>query len=113
MNVSKTVSLKNYPQFDNVYKNGRSFANRILVMYVLKNDLEYNRLGISFSKKIGNTVVRHRITRLVRESYRITGGMFNSGLDIVVVARAGARGRSYFDVRDAMLHLAGLHKILR
>ncbi len=110
--MSKTISLKNYQQFDYVYKNGKSFANRYLVMYIIKNDLPYNRLGISVSKKIGNSVVRHRITRLVREAYRITGGMFNSGLDIVVVARIGVRGRNYFDVRDALLHLAGLHRII-
>ena len=110
--MSKTISLKNYAQFDNVYKNGKSLANRQLVMYVLPNGLPYNRLGISVSKRIGNSVVRHRITRLVREAYRITGGMFNSGLDIVVVARIGARGRNYFDVQDAMLHLARLHKII-
>ena len=112
INVSKTVSLKNYSQFDNVYKNGTSYANRYLVMYVLKNDLAGNRLGISVSKRIGNSVVRHRITRLIREAYRLAGGMFNSGLDIVVVARTGVRGKNYFDVRDALFHLAKLHHII-
>ena len=40
-------------------------------MYVLKNQYMKNRLGISVSKKVGNSVVRHRITRFVRESYRL------------------------------------------
>ncbi len=110
--MSKIVSLKNFSQFDNVYKNGISYANRYLVMYIMKNDLNINRLGISVSKRVGNSVVRHRITRLIREAYRLAGSVFNSGLDIVVVARAGVRGKNYFDVRDAMLHLAKLHKII-
>lgn len=53
--------------FQNVYNNGVSFANRYLVMYVLKNNTENNRIGISVSKKVGNSVIRHHITRLVRE----------------------------------------------
>ena len=110
--MSGTVSLRNYSEFDNVYKRGRSYANRYLVMYVLKNGLEYNRLGISVSKRVGNSVVRHRITRLIRESYRLSGHMFNSGLDIVVIARSSVRDRNYFDVNESMLHLAKLHKII-
>ena len=71
-----------------------------------------NRLGISVSKRVGNSVIRHRITRLIREAYRLNGYMFNSGLDIVVIARAGARDKNYRIVCDAVMHLARLHKII-
>ena len=81
-------------------------------MYVSENDLSINRLGISASKKVGNSVVRHRIARLVRESYRLNEEKFNSGLDIVVVAREDAAEIRYSAVESALLHLAGLHKIL-
>ena len=64
-------SLKKNRDFQQVYKRGTSKANRYLVMYVLPNQHMKNRLGISVSKKVGNSVVRHRITRLVRESYRL------------------------------------------
>ena len=60
-------------------------------MYVLKNNKEVNRIGISVSKKVGNSVVRHRVTRLVRESYRLHENIFNSGLDIVVIGRNNAK----------------------
>ena len=104
--------LKKNDLFQSVYHEKKSFANRVFVMYVRKNGTDRNRIGISVSKKVGNSVVRHRIARLIRESYRLNEQMFNSGLDIVVVARTGARGRNYFDIRDAVLHLAGLHKIM-
>ena len=105
-------SLKKNEQFRFVYKNGRSYANKYFIMYVKENGLDKNRIGISVSKKVGNSVVRHRITRLVRESYRLHESVFNSGLDIVVVARANAASASYREIESAMLHLGRLHKIV-
>ena len=105
-------SLKKNYQFQNVYNNGRSFANRLFVMYVLENNSDSNRLGISVSKKVGNSVIRHHLTRLIRESYRLHEDMFNSGLDIVVIARVNARNAGYHEVESAILHLGGLHKII-
>ena len=106
-------SLKKNKDFQNVYKKGKSYANRYFVMYVLKNETETNRLGISVSKKVGNSVIRHHLTRLVRESYRLHEDMFNSGLDIVVVARSTAKDISYHEVESALLHLGRLQKILK
>ena len=106
-------SLKRNMDFQNVYKNGKSYANRYLVMYVLENHLEKNRIGISVSKKVGNSVIRHRITRLIRESYRLQEDMFNSGLDIVVIARSTAKDISYHEVESALLHLGRLQNILK
>ena len=105
-------SLKKNYEFRYVYKNGKSYANKYLVMYVVENNTDRNRLGISVSKKVGNSVVRHRITRLIRESYRLHENIFNSGLDIVVIARNNASSVSYFEIESALLHLAKLHQIL-
>lgn len=105
-------SLKKNSDFQNVYANGKSMANKYLVMYVLSNDLSVNRLGISVSKKVGNSVVRHHLTRLIREAYRLNSNMFNSSLDIVVIARNTAKDKTYKEVESALLHLAKLHNIL-
>ena len=106
-------SLKKNRDFQNVYKKGTSFANSYLVMYILENGLQENRIGISVSKKVGNSVVRHRITRLIRESYRLNEQKFVGGLDIVVIARPGAKERSFFEIESALLHLGRLHSILK
>ena len=106
-------SLKKNRDFQNVYKKGKSYANRYLVMYVLKNETDRNRLGISVSKKVGNSVIRHHVTRLIRESYRLHEDMFNSGLDIVVIARSTAKDISYREVESALLHLGSLQKIVK
>ena len=106
-------SLKKNYEFRYVYENGKSYANKYLVMYVVENNTDRNRLGISVSKKVGNSVVRHRITRLIRESYRLHENIFNSGLDIVVIARSSASEISYEETESALLHLAKLHHIIK
>lgn len=106
-------SLKKNWDFQQVYQTGRSYANRYLVMYVRKNGTERNRLGISVSKKVGNSVVRHHLTRLIREVYRLHEDTFNNGLDVVVIARVSAKDISYHQVESSLLHLANLHHIIR
>lgn len=109
---ANSESLKNTHQFSNVYNKGKYYANKYLVMYVLENELSFNRVGISVSKKVGNSVVRHRMTRLVRESYRLHENMFNSGLDMVIVIRKDAALMTYEKIESAFLHLGKLHNIV-
>ena len=105
-------SLKKNRDFKQVYSKGKSYANRYLVMYVMENHTEKNRIGISVSKKVGNSVIRHHLTRLIRESYRLHEDVFNSGLDIVVIARTTAQNIKYREIESALLHLGGLHRIV-
>lgn len=105
--------LTNNMQFREVYKQGKSYANKYLVMYVLENGLARNRYGITVSKKVGNSVVRHRVTRLIRESIRLQSNQFIDGFDIVFVARVAVKDKKYQDVESALLHLGNLHKIVK
>lgn len=110
--MNKTKSIKKNEDYREIYSTGRSYANKNLVMYMKKNLTNENRLGISVSKKVGNSVIRHRITRLIRESYRLNEDSIYEGLDIVVVARIGAKGKSFFEIEGSLLHLMKLHNIL-
>lgn len=110
MNFSE--SLKKNRDFQYIYRNGKSNANKYLVMYVLDNNTERNRIGISVSKKVGNSIVRHRLTRLIRESYRLNEESFQKGIDIIVIARAGAKGKNFAEIESALLHLSRLHKMV-
>ena len=94
-------SLKKNKDFQVVYKNGKSYANRYLVLYIRENGMD----------KVGNSVVRHHLTRLIRESYRLQEEHFQCGFDLVVIARAGAKERSYHDIESALIHLGKLHNI--
>lgn len=106
-------SLKKNKDFQVIYKSGKSYANKYLVMYLKENGLEKNRVGISVSKKVGNSVVRHHLTRLIRESYRLQEEHFRSGFDIIVIARVSAKDRNYHEIESALIHLGKLHEIYR
>lgn len=106
-------SIKKNGDFQAVYKTGRSYANKYLIMYVLQKEEGNTRIGMSVSKKVGNSVVRHRLTRLLRESYRLNMDMFKDSIDIVVVARTTAKGKKYSEIESALLHLGKIHNILK
>ena len=72
-------SLKKNRDFQSVYRKGKPYGNKYLVMYLLANDLGRNRVGISVSKKVGNSIIRHHLTRLIRESYRLHEEQFQCG----------------------------------
>ena len=107
----KPQSLKKNYQFRTVYSKGKSIANRLLVMYVLPNGTGVNRLGISVSKKVGNSVVRNLITRRLRESYRLCAPEAAQGSDIVIIARVGANTATYAGLDKALRHLLKKHGI--
>ena len=98
MNFSE--SLKKNTDFRKVYHGGHSKANKYLVIYIRKNGTDKNRVGISVSKKVGNSIVRHRLTRLIRESYRLNE------------EKVAAKGKNYHDIESAFLHLGSLHGII-
>ena len=106
-------SLKKSRDFAAVYHKRKSKGNRLFVMYVKKNGLSMNRIGISVSKKVGNSVVRHHLTRLIRESYRLNEEKFHSGWDIVVVAKPEAKSATYHEAASALMHLAKLQNLRR
>lgn len=109
-NDMSVVSLRR-EDFSRVYESGHSKANRYLIMYVFRH-ADSRRIGISVSKKVGNSVVRHRIKRLIKEAYRLNMGKFVEGIDIVVIARNTAKDKTYQEIESALLHLGQLHKIM-
>ena len=106
--MKRFPSIKKNSDFQNIYRNGKSYANRLLVMYVMRN-----QLGISVSKKVGNSVVRHHIARLMREIFRLNNEKIETGLNIIVVARTAAATSDYKHLEGAYMHLCGLHHILK
>ena len=98
-------SLKKNDDFLNCYKYGKSYSNKYLVLYVLKNGYDKNRLGISISKKVGNSVIRHKVKRLIKEVYRLNEAVYYTGFDMAFVGRKSSKDANYHQIEKAVLSL--------
>jgi ribonuclease P protein component len=83
--------LSRSAEFERVYRQGRSVANRHLVLYTFPNaSTERPRLGLSVSRKVGGAVQRNKVKRLLREAFAQAEGDLKPDQDVVVVARPPA-----------------------
>src|SRR4051795_2011934 len=107
---AKKGRLSRSAEFERVYRQGRSHANRYLVLYAFpRGGDDEARLGLSVSRKVGGAVERNRVKRLLREAYAAEHDLVPAGHDLVVVARPSARELAEREglqgVRDALREL--------
>lgn len=78
--------LRRSNDFKRVFARGRRRPTRFFVIYILPNQLEFSRLGIQVRRRVGTAVVRNRIKRMVRETFRKIKDDFRKSLDLIVIA---------------------------
>ncbi len=101
----KTEPIKKNYEFNRVYKRGKFYVGKFLVLYVLPNHSDINRLGITVSKKTGKSVERNRVRRLIRENYRLYEEFLKYGYDCVFVARSTEKLPCFQEIKREMKFL--------
>ncbi|HSU80320.1 MAG TPA: ribonuclease P protein component [Candidatus Angelobacter sp.] len=111
--MKRILSLKKNSEFQVVFNEKQSVANRQFVVYKLNKDGQpFTRVGLSVSKKIGNAVTRNRIKRYIKNSLQQFGSRFKVGYDCVIIARKPTSDMSLEETRNSLNHVLKLAEIL-
>jgi ribonuclease P protein component len=88
-------SIKKNDEFKNVYTRGKKIVNKFFIFYYFKNNLGYDRVGFTVSKKIGKAVTRNSVKRVLKEIFRLNFNETKKGYDIIIVARNLLKNSKY------------------
>jgi ribonuclease P protein component len=100
--MKKPDILRNQRDFNRLYNKGKSSGSKYAVLLVCRNGLEFNRKAFVASKKVGNSVKRHRAVRLMKEAYREIENTFPTGYDILLIARNNICEAKCADVKKSI-----------
>ncbi|WP_106495688.1 ribonuclease P protein component [Lentibacillus sp. Marseille-P4043] len=112
--MKKAFRIKDNKEFQHVFKKGKSFANRQLVIYYLqKPDQGHFRIGLSVGKKIGNAVTRNRIKRYLRQAFHELDKKVYTNYDIVIIARQPTKEMDFHHIKKSLVHLLSKERLLK
>lgn len=101
--MQRRFRLTGDKRFSQIHQEGRSAANKFLVVRVLPNGLDYSRFGFMVSKRLGKAVTRNKVKRRLREVVR--QAPIKSGWDAVFIARKGAEKATYRNLEQSAHNL--------
>ena len=112
--MKKAFRVKENKEFQDIFKNGKSFANRQLVIYYRKKqDQTHFRVGLSVGRKIGNAVTRNRIKRYLRQAFRELEDQIQSQCDIIIIARKPTKDMAFSEVKSSLIHLLSRERLFK
>ncbi len=110
--MSHLITLKKNYQFQRVFREGQSYSTKHLVLFVVPNQNGSNRIGFVVGKKVGNSVIRNRVKRLMREVFRSQNDTLKQGYDMILLARYRASDLDFWVCKNEFIKLAQKAKIL-
>lgn len=112
--MNRRQRIKKNEEFQEVFKKGKSFANRQFVVYSYRkeNQSEF-RIGLSVSKKVGNAVARNRIKRYLRQSFLEMKDELRNDMDYVIIARHQAATLDFHETKKNLQHVLRISRVLK
>ncbi|MDS9471831.1 ribonuclease P protein component [Sporosarcina pasteurii] len=112
--MNKRQRIKKNSEFQKVFKDGKSFANRQFIVYRYHKEGQSEfRLGLSVSKKVGNAVTRNRIKRYIRQSFLELKDELKNDIDYVIIARNQAATMDFHETKKSLQHVLRIARVLK
>lgn len=112
--MNKHQRIKKNREFQLIFKNGRSVANRQFVVYRYKKEGQAKfRIGLSVSKKVGNAVTRNRIKRYIRQSFLELKDDVKNEYDYIIIARNQAATMDFHETKKSLQHVLRIARVLK
>lgn len=103
--MKKIEVVKNNRDFEKIIKKGKCLKNKEFVIYYIDNELEYDRFGISVSKKIGNAVTRNYYKRIIRNICDKNKNIYSKGKDYIIIMRKGLMELNFIKMNESFEYL--------
>lgn len=100
--LSQKYRLKKRKEFNYIFKNGKSYSCKYLIINYLPTKLPELKVGFSVSKKIGNAVVRNKVKRRLREAFKASQPNIDTNYNYIFVARKGIENISYTEIANSL-----------
>ncbi|MBG9981303.1 ribonuclease P protein component [Facklamia sp. DSM 111018] len=111
--MKKEYRVKKEAEFQRVFHQGNSVANRQLILYVYsKPGQDHFRVGLSVGKKLGNAVHRNQVKRYLRQALHELENNIRSDIDFLLIARKDINDKSFEEVKKSMIHVMKLAGII-
>ncbi|MCC5896033.1 MAG: ribonuclease P protein component [Alkalibacterium sp.] len=114
--MKKAYRVKKEADFQKVFHDGQSMANRQFVIYSIpKEDQSHFRVGLSVGKKIGNAVKRNEIKRKIRHALieMDQEDQIKPAIDFIVIARQPTREMTFHEVKKSLTHVLKKAEVLK
>lgn len=103
--MKRRFRVRSRGEFQRIYKEGRSFANRAAVLYVLPGGEGASRAGFAAGRKLGGAVIRNRVRRRLREAVRLLWARVKPGAVTVFIARPPAKDMPFKELSTRVAEL--------
>ena len=111
--MKKDLRIRKNIEYKRVYKYGKNYWNRNLILYVKKNKSDKTRVGFTITKKIGNSVTRNKVRRRMKEIYRLKLKDIKMGFDLVFIPKKNVVSMPYNELENSMIHIMKIAGVLK
>lgn len=112
--MRKSYRVKSEAEFQKVFHQGESKANRQFIVYTLeKEDQAHFRVGLSVGKKVGNAVVRNQVKRYIRQAITELSDEIKIDIDFLVIARYPTAQMTFDEVKSSLIHVFNLAHVFK